>query len=264
MHRRVRWFLAGTDMQSKREPAFFASKLSPWSHGMTLPESLPYFGCRPAALSFHSVYAWSAAMPKEQKSKQQHMRTRIAAIAARIMAEDGIEDFAMAKRKAARQLRAGDTQSLPNNDEIETELRLYQTLYQGEEQRERVRFLRGQALAAMEQLANFKPYLTGPVLRGTAGRYADIDLQVFADSGKDLEIFLLNRKITYQTSELRHYSGNQERAVSVLSMDWEGTPVRVAVYWPDDEHRSVKTSPSGRPLERAGLDAVRTLVASGE
>jgi hypothetical protein len=231
---------------------------------MTLPGSLPYFGCSPAELSFLSAYAWSAAMPKEQKSKQQNMRARIAAVAARIMAEDGIEDFAMAKRKAARQLGAGDTQSLPNNDEIETELRVYQSLYQGEEQRERLRYLRSEALAAMEQLADFKPYLTGPVLKGTAGRYADIDLQVFADSGKELEIFLLNRNIPYQTSESRYYSGNQVRAVSVLSLDWRGTPVRVAVYWPDDERRSVKTSPLGRPLERAGLDAVRTLVADGE
>lgn len=202
-------------------------------------------------------------MPKEQNFKQQ-MRIRIAAAAARIMAEDGVEDFAMAKRKAARQLGAGDTQSLPNNDEIETELRLYQSLYQGEEQRERVHYLRSQALAAMEQLADFKPYLTGPVLKGTAGRYADIDLQVFADSGKELEIFLLNRNISFQASESRHYSGNQERAVSVLSMDWKGTPLRVAVYWPGDERHSLKTSPQGKPLERAGLDAVRTLVARGE
>lgn len=203
-------------------------------------------------------------MPKEQKSKQQYMRARIAAVAARIMAEDGIEDFATAKRKAAHQLGAGDTQSLPNNDEIEAELRVYQSLYQGEEQRERLRYLRGQALAAMEQLAEFKPYLTGPVLNGTAGRYADIDLQVFADSGKELEIFLLNRNIPYQTKVLRHFSGNQERAVSVLSMDWHGTPVRVAVFEPSDERRSVKTSLLGRPLERASLNAVRTLVASDE
>ena len=203
-------------------------------------------------------------MPREQKSKQQNMRARIAAVAARIMAEDGIEDFSTAKRKAARQLGAGDTQSLPNNDEIETELRVYQSLYQGEEQRERLRYLRSQALAAMEQLADFKPYLTGPVLKGTAARYADIDLQVFADSGKELEIFLLNRNIPYVTSESCYYSGNQLRAVSVLSLDWRGTPVRVAVYWPDDERRSVKTSPLGRPLERAGLDAVRSLVANSE
>jgi len=200
----------------------------------------------------------------KEKFKQQQMRARIAVIAARIMAEDGIEDFAVAKRKAARQLGAGDTQSLPNNDEIETELRVYHALYQGEEQRERVRYLRRQALAAMEQLADFNPYLTGPVLKGTAGRYADIDLQVFADSGKELEIFLLNRNIPYHTAESRHYSGNQERAVSVLSLDWQGTQIRVAVYWPGDERRSVKTSPLGRPLERAGLEAVRTLVASGE
>jgi hypothetical protein len=203
-------------------------------------------------------------MPKEQKSKQQNMRTRIAAVAARIMAEDGIEDFATAKRKAARQLGAGDTQSLPNNDEIEAELRVYQSLYQGEEQRERLRYLRSQALAAMEQLAEFKPYLTGPVLKGTAGRYADIDLQVFADSGKELELFLLNRNSPYETSESRHFSGNQARAVSVLSLDWRGTPIRVAVYWAGDERGSVRTSPLGRPLERAGLDAVRTLVANGE
>ena len=203
-------------------------------------------------------------MPKDQKSKQQHMRTRIAAAAARIMAEDGIEDFSTAKRKAARQLGAGDTRFLPNNDEIETELRVYQSLYQGEEQRERLHYLRSQALAAMEQLVAFTPYLTGPVLKGTAGRYADIDLQVFADSGKELEIFLLNRDIPYETSESLYYCGNQAKAVSILTFDWRGTPVRVAVCWPDHEHRGVKTSPLGRPLERAGLDAVRTLVASGE
>jgi len=203
-------------------------------------------------------------MRKEQKSKQQHIRTRIAAVAARIMAEDGVEDFAAAKRKAARQLGLAETQFLPNNEQIEVELRLYQSLYQGEEQRERLGFLRSQALAAMEQLAEFKPYLTGPVLRGTAGRYADIDLQVFADSGKELEVFLLNRNIPFQVSEARHYSGNQMRVVSVLSLDWQGTPVRVCVYGSEDEHRSVKTSTLGRPLERAGLEAVRAMVTSSE
>ena len=150
---------------------------------------------------------------------------------------------------------------MPNNEEVEAELRVYQSLYQGEEQRERLRYLRTQALAAMEQLAQFNPYLTGSVLKGTAGRYADIDLQVYADSDKELEIFLLNRNIPFETSELRHYSGDQERVVRVLSLDWKGNSIRLAVYGPGDERRSVKTTPMGRPIERAGLQAVRTLVA---
>jgi hypothetical protein len=44
-------------------------------------------------------------------NRQTDMRARIAAAAARLMAEDGIDDFALAKRKAARQLGALDTQS---------------------------------------------------------------------------------------------------------------------------------------------------------
>ena len=61
------------------------------------------------------------------------MRARIAAAAARIMAEDGIDDFALAKRKAARSLGAAETEALPGNDEIEAELRAYRALYQAEE-----------------------------------------------------------------------------------------------------------------------------------
>ena len=56
-------------------------------------------------------------------SRQNGMRARIAAAAARLMAEDGIDDFALAKRKAARQLGAPDTEALPANQEIEAELR---------------------------------------------------------------------------------------------------------------------------------------------
>ena len=40
----------------------------------------------------------ASPMPKDSKPKQQLMRARIAAVAARMMAEDGIEDFALAKK----------------------------------------------------------------------------------------------------------------------------------------------------------------------
>ena len=201
-------------------------------------------------------------MPKEAKPKQQHMRARIAAVAARIMAEDGVEDFGLAKRKAARQLGAEDTQALPKNDEVEFELRTYQALYQGEEQRERVRGLRRHALEAMRLLEQFRPYLCGPVLKGTAGRYSDIDLQLFTDDGKSVELFLLNRAIPYEVVQQRHYAGDLERAVGVLRFDWKGIPVSAAVYCANDERGTLRSTAAGRPMERAGLDAVKQLLAS--
>src|SRR5438132_7297280 len=157
-------------------------------------------------------------MPKESKFKQQ-MRARIAAAAARMMAEDGLDDFALAKRKAARQLGAEDTQWLPKNEEIEVELRAYQSLYQGEEQRERIRYLRERALEAMRLLERFRPYVPGAVLKRTAGRYSDIDLQLFTDDCKAVELVLLNRNIPYAISQQRHFDENQARPMSVLKLD---------------------------------------------
>jgi len=200
-------------------------------------------------------------MPKEARHKQRQMRTRIAATAARIMAEDGVEDFALAKRKAAHQLGAEATQALPDNEEIEFELRTYQSLYQGEEQRERIRTLRGQALEVMRLLESFRPYLCGPVLKGTAGRYSDIDLQLFTDDSKAVEMFLLNHSIPYEVTQQRHFAGDLERTVSVLKLDWNDVPINIAVNLANDERGTLRTTPAGRPIERAGITSVALLLA---
>src|SRR5882672_10923216 len=82
-------------------------------------------------------YDRTAAMTRKS-TRQTGVRARIAAAAARIMAEDGIDDFALAKRKAARQVGAVEGEALPANDEIEAELRSYLALYQAEEHPERL------------------------------------------------------------------------------------------------------------------------------
>src|SRR6266702_756728 len=184
-------------------------------------------------------------MPKDSKPRQQQMRARIAAAA---------------ERKAARQLGAEDTQSLPKNEEIEVELRAYQSLYQGEEQRERIRYLRERALEAMRLLEQLRPYLAGAVLKGTAGRYSDIDLQLFTDDSKSVELFLLNRNIPYAIFDQRLFVGDQARAVPVLKLDWQGVPVNLAIHTLKDERGTLKTTFGGRPIERAGIQAVTQLV----
>ena len=193
-------------------------------------------------------------------NRQTDMRARIAAAAARIMAEDGVDDFALAKRKAARQLGATDTHSLPRNDEIEAELRAYRALYQAGEHPELVAELRRGAFEAMQALEQFSPYLTGPVLSGLAGPYAEIELQLFPDSAKEVEIFLLDRGISFTTQEGKRFSGDRARAVSLISLDWEGFPVRLSVFDPRDERVTLKTSQAGKVMDRAGIAEVSAIL----
>jgi hypothetical protein len=195
-------------------------------------------------------------------NRRTDMRARIAAAAARLMAEDGIDDFALAKRKAARQLGAAETESLPRNDEIEAELRAYRALYQADEHPQLIDELRRIALDAMQALERFSPYLTGPVLKGIAGPYAEIELQLFPDSTKDVEIFLLDRNIAFTTQEGRRYSGDQPRAVSLISLLWQGVPLRLAILDPRDERLALKTSLAGRTIERAGIAEVGAILSS--
>ena len=198
-----------------------------------------------------------------RSNRQTSVRARIAAAAARIMAEDGIDDFALAKRKAARQVGAEEGQGLPANEEVEAELEAYRALYQADEHPGRIAELRRAALSVMRALEQFNPYLTGPVLAGHAGPYAEIELQLFPESAKELEIFFLERNIAYATREVRRYSGGRARDVSVFSLTWEGLPVKVSVFDPRDERVALKTSVAGKVTERAGIAEVAKLSESG-
>ena len=201
-------------------------------------------------------------MTRKSARHQAGMRARIAAAAARLMAEDGIDDFALAKRKAARQLGAPQSEALPGNDEVEAELRAYRALYQADEHAERISELRRIALDAMRAFERFHPYLTGPVLKGTAGPYAEIELQLFPASPKDVEIFLLERGLSFDTHEGRRFSGDRAHAMSVFSLLWDGTPLKLAVFDPRDERLALKTSQAGRVLERAGVAEVASLLSA--
>jgi hypothetical protein len=191
------------------------------------------------------------------------MRQRIAAAAARLMAEDGIDDFALAKRKAARQLGAPESEALPTNDEVEAELEAYRALYQADEHPELIAELRRIALDAMRAFERFSPYLTGPVLKGTAGPYAEIELQLFPESPKDVEIFLLEQHIPFSTREGRRFSGDRAHAVSVFTLNWEDAPLKLSVFDPRDERIAMKTSQAGRVMDRAGIAEVGALLRDG-
>ncbi len=199
-------------------------------------------------------------MTRDTLGKQSNLRERIAHLAARIMAEDGIDDFAYAKRKAARQAGAPHARAMPDNAEIEEALMAYRQIYQAGRHEPLLAELRRQALGVMQLLERFNPYLTGSVLSGIAGKNSDIDLQLFVDSAKEVEIFLLNQEIRYRAEQTRLYVNQSEKVVPTFSFEHEDAAVRVMVLDAHDIRHAIRTTPLGRPLERAPIAAVEQLI----
>jgi hypothetical protein len=188
------------------------------------------------------------------------MRSHLAYLAARLMAEDGIQDFGIAKRKAARQVGVPDTRELPDNQEIEAALRAYQALYQANAQPGVLRRLRETAVKVMGVFAEFNPHLTGSVLAGTAGEHSDINLQLFADNAKEFEIFLINRGFSYKVASRTHHLGDRQVVIPLFKLDCDGACVSAALFGTDDLRIVQKHKSDGRVIERAKLNQVHALL----
>lgn len=206
-----------------------------------------------------------SSMISKPQDEVQLLRARIAAAAARLIAQDGA-DYGSAKRKAARQV-LGEAQAgqnvLPDNAQIELELRLYQALFHADTQPAALLRLRTVALEVMEMLETFQPYLTGAVLNGTAGPHDDIHLQLFADSAKDVEIFLLNKNLQIDLSETPHFKGPRHAPVETVSFLWRQEGVHAALYQSDDLRGAARARGDGKPL-RADLAGVRALLINSD
>jgi hypothetical protein len=201
-------------------------------------------------------------MPTQNYDLQQ-LRAQIAATAARMIAQDGA-DYATARRKAARQVLGVDQPQpnlMPDNGEIEDEVRRYQTLFGGAAHGERLQALRESALQVMDALAEFNPYLTGAVLNGTAGEHDDIHLQLFADSAKEVEIFLLNRNVNIEISETPHFKGARHDPVETVSFLWHKEAVHAELYDFHDLRGALKLRGDGR-LQRVDAAGLRALMST--
>jgi len=108
----------------------------------------------------------------------------------------------------------------------------------------------------MTLVQRFNPYLTGSVLDGTAGRYAEIDIQLFTDSAKNVEIFLLNQKIDYEHSVPR-----SDRAEAVLTLPSDDAMINLIVY-PSKEERVAFKTRDGRIRPRVRLEALESLLST--
>lgn len=200
-------------------------------------------------------------MAKARSRRDMNLRRQIAHLAARLMAVDGVADYATAKTKAARQAGLADANLLPDNQEIEAALREYQGLYQSEDQPAHLRRLREVAVKVMRDFGDFRPALVGSVLSGTAGQHSDVNLQLFTDDPKSLALFLLNRRYRYEEGSRRVRRGEQTEEVPTIRLEVDGLPVTLTVLDRDDERVGASRARSSEAPQRARLEDVEALLA---
>jgi hypothetical protein len=189
------------------------------------------------------------------------MQSEIAATAARLVVEEGME-YGPAKRRAVKQLGLRARTALPDNDSVDDAVREYIDIFCGDTQPAELRALRQLAVTWMERMAEFRPYLAGAVWHGTATRLSDIYIQLFCDDPKSAEIALIDHKVDYTPRTVTGFTGESVEALSLSSMSRElGEPVGVhlLVYDHDDLRGALKPDHKGR-APRGDLAAVRALL----
>jgi len=204
-------------------------------------------------------------------STQNSLRTELAAAAARLIAEEGC-DYGQAKRRALHDLLGshGATRALlPDNAEIEHELRRHLQLFAADTQPALLAALRRTALRLMEELAEFNPHLVGAVLNGTATEHSDIELQLYTDSAKDVEVQLMNAGVDFDASDAHAGDGPMaqeqllfltpvQRGDNVAATAPRRAGVRLSVY----ERDAIRVAPRARATPSAEFD-VHPVAASG-
>lgn len=187
----------------------------------------------------------------------------IAAAAARLVVEDGME-YAGAKRRAAR-LVAGDgvrAADLPGNDLVEEAVREYIAVFCPDTQAEELAVLRRLALQWMERLEPLRPHLCGAVWRGTATRASAVHLELYTDDPKVAELTLLDRRVDYRLAEATGPRGEpvDQLVVDVQVREWGLTvPVCLTVLDHDDVRGRLRRDRQGR-AERGDAAALRILL----
>ncbi|MEZ5538333.1 MAG: hypothetical protein R3F02_22225 [Thiolinea sp.] len=194
---------------------------------------------------------------------EKETRQLVAEEAARLIYEEGYRDYRLAKQKAATRMSAStNAKSQPTNEEIETALHAYISLFAEEEQLPILRQHREIAVEAMTFLQDFSPYLTGAALEGTSGPHSAVTLFLIANRAEDVILFMEDEQIPFQIHERRMRFGQQQDYFPLLRFYADDIEVELMIFPDSGRNNAGPISPiTGKSCRRADLDKVKQLLA---
>jgi len=192
------------------------------------------------------------------------LRQRIAEGAARLMAEHGIQDFALAKRKAAERLGLRPSAGgLPSNAEIQAQLVQRLRIFDAGTHDDRLVELRTIAADVMQALQPFRPKLVGSVLDGTATSNSAIEIHVFSDAPETVAGALENQGLHLRDRQRRYrFGGDVAQLIPGFELAVDGASLEIMVF-PERASAHAPLSPvDGKPMRRASRSAVIAMLGA--
>jgi hypothetical protein len=180
------------------------------------------------------------------------VREQVAEEAARLIRDHGIQDYGLAKRKAAARFGVTGSGALPRNSEIEARVLERQRIFDDDEDAARLDEMRRLAAELMDLFAAFRPRLAGAVLAGAITISSGIELHLFTDTPEDIVGVLQARGHSIRNCQRRfRFHGQEVTIVPGFRFKERGEDVYALVF-PEKGLRQAPMSPvDGRPMRRA-------------
>jgi len=199
-----------------------------------------------------------------RQTRNENLRHVLARESARIMAEHGIDDFLLAKRKAAERLGVTDHAALPGNQEIETALGEHLRLFTGQIHQDHLQNLREVALDTMRNFDQFQPKLAGPVLNGTATPHSDITLHLFSDPAELVAMRLMALNTSYVLGERNIRFADRTEAYPVYRFEVDQVQMEMTVFPGIMQRQAPKSPVDGKSMRRAGIMELQNLIQTDQ
>lgn len=195
-------------------------------------------------------------------------RSLVAQAAARLIYEEGINDYAHAKRKAIKSLGLATNAPLPTNHEIDHAIKMHHDMVVDENHPAWLHQLRVSALMTMRLFERFKPMLTGSVLDGIVGEHAVTEIHLFAESSKEVEIFMLNQQIPFEVQEKSYRFSDKpskdksdkiRRSIPVITLETEYGLQKLSIFEVDGIRSAPRKSDSSA-VDRINIKQLEQLL----
>ncbi|MDH3689226.1 MAG: hypothetical protein OEU36_07060 [Gammaproteobacteria bacterium] len=187
--------------------------------------------------------------------RMDQVRKLICDEAARIMAEEDVQDFQHAKRKASTRLALGPSHGWPSNLEVEQALSERLRLFSGAERICRLERMRWIVLDAMGLLSNYHPRVVGSVVSGNVTANTPVELHAFADTVEEVALFIEEHGIPVRPFDKRfRFGGDRCKEVPGLRLTADDVQVVVFVFGPVGLRESPLAPVDGKPMRRLRRD----------